>query len=188
MTAKCRCASLRCTGTGGCSASFTACVCMIAVDAAQTNRTAAYFEYPSIVAILQREIRYGIEVDFAHVTVNPLMSKPGPFAYHVGNVNVDYKPSGVSTVDVPAAPGVQKEHRLHGMVANGEYTISAGGSCEPAGRADFCGRRLVCGWGARCVPWLSVKSAPAYKIQNRCHFSTFECRTKAAGTAPPPQG
>ena len=129
MTAKCRCASLRCTGTGGCSASFTACVCMIAVDAAQTNRTAAYFEYPSIVAILQREIRYGIEVDFAHVTVNPLMSKPGPFAYHVGNVNVDYKPSGVSTVDVPAAPGVQKEHRLHGMVANGEYTISAGGSC-----------------------------------------------------------
>ena len=24
--------------------------------------------------------------------------------------------------------------------------------------------------------------------ENRCHFSTFECRTKAAGTAPPPQG
>ena len=55
----------------------------------QTNRTAAYFEYPSTVAILQREIHYGIELDFAHVTVKPLMSKPGPFSYHVGNVNVN---------------------------------------------------------------------------------------------------
>ena len=99
------------------------------VYAAQTNRTAAYFEYPSVVAILQREIRYGIELDFAHVTVKPLMSTPGPFSYHVGNVNVEYKPSGVTTVDVPAPPGVQKEHRLHGMVASGEYTISASGSC-----------------------------------------------------------
>lgn len=97
--------------------------------AAQTNRTAAYFEYPSIVAILQREIRYGIEIDFAHVTVNPLMSKPGPFSYHIGNVNVDYKPRNVTTVDVPAPTGVLKEHRLHGMVPSGEYTISASGSC-----------------------------------------------------------
>ena len=35
----------------------------------QTNRTAAYFEYPSTVAILNREIRYGIEIDFKKVTV-----------------------------------------------------------------------------------------------------------------------
>lgn len=38
----------------------------------QTNRTAAYFEYPSTVAILLREIRYGIELSFQHVTVKPL--------------------------------------------------------------------------------------------------------------------
>ena len=37
----------------------------------QTNRTAAYFEYPSTVAILNREIRYGIEIDFKKVTVRP---------------------------------------------------------------------------------------------------------------------
>lgn len=49
----------------------------------QTNRTSAYFEYPSTVAILQREIRYGIEVDFTKVTVKPLLAKPGPFSYHV---------------------------------------------------------------------------------------------------------
>jgi len=30
----------------------------------QLNRTAAYFEYPSTVAILLREIRYGIEINF----------------------------------------------------------------------------------------------------------------------------
>ena len=98
----------------------------------QTNRTAAYFEYPSTVAILQREIHYGIELDFAHVTVKPLMSKPGPFSYHVGNVNVNYKPSGVTTVDVPAPPGVQKQHRLHGMVPNGQYMVSASGLCAIA--------------------------------------------------------
>lgn len=89
----------------------------------QTNRTAAYFEYPSTVAILNREIRYGIEINFKKVTVKPLMSKPGPFSYHVGNVDVDYKPSATTKIEVPTAPGVHKEYSLHGMVANGGYTL-----------------------------------------------------------------
>jgi|EP01046_Picozoa_sp_COSAG06_P010360 hypothetical protein len=63
------------------------------------------------------------------------MSKPGPFSYHVGNVNVDYKPSGVTSVNVPAPSGVAKEHRLHGMVPGGEYAISASGACALVGDA-----------------------------------------------------
>ena len=53
----------------------------------QLNRTAAYFEYPSTVAILLREIRYGIELAFDHVTVDPMPKTA--FSYHIGNVNID---------------------------------------------------------------------------------------------------
>ena len=34
----------------------------------QLNRTAAYFEYPSTVAILLREVRYGIRLGFSRYT------------------------------------------------------------------------------------------------------------------------
>ena len=49
----------------------------------QTNRTAAYFEYPSTVAILNREIRYGIEIDFKKVTVSPTL-RPSRLRYTLG--------------------------------------------------------------------------------------------------------
>ena len=65
----------------------------------QVNRTAAYFEYPSTVAILLREVRYGIELSFEHVTVDPMPS--AAFSYHIGNVNVDYRPNGTSMLQVP---------------------------------------------------------------------------------------
>jgi hypothetical protein len=61
------------------------------------------------------------------------MATPGPFSYHVGNVDVDYKPSGVTKVAVPAPPGVRKEYSLHGMAAGGAYTLSAAGACALVG-------------------------------------------------------
>ena len=112
----------------------------------QTNRTAAYFEYPSTVAILLREIRYGIFLSFDHITVDPI-DPSQPFSYHIGNVNVDYQPNGTSTVRVPvsgaagfwrtagtpsAAQG--REFRVHGMVALGRYAVDeAEYTCDAAG-------------------------------------------------------
>ena len=111
----------------------------------QTNRTAAYFEYPSTVAILLREIRYGIFLSFDHITVDPI-DPSQPFSYHIGNVNVDYQPNGTSTVRVPvsgaagfwrtagtpsAAQG--REFRVHGMVALGRYAVDeAEYTCDAA--------------------------------------------------------
>ena len=64
------------------------------------------------------------------------MATPGPFSYHVGNVDVDYKPSGVTKVAVPAPPGVRKEYSLHGMAAGGAYTLSAAGACALVGEDE----------------------------------------------------
>jgi hypothetical protein len=95
----------------------------------QANRTAAYFEYPSTVAILLREIRYGIMLGYTGVVVDPMPR--AAFNYHVGNVNVDFKPNGTSYITLPVrtAGGEELEYQLHGMLANSKYTISVGVGC-----------------------------------------------------------
>lgn len=51
------------------------------------NRTAMYFEYPCTVAMLLREVRYGISIGFFNVTIQPFRSSEeevsAPFHYHV---------------------------------------------------------------------------------------------------------
>jgi len=98
----------------------------------QTNRTAAYFEYPSTVAILLREIRYGIELSFDKVTVSPMPN--AAFNYHIGNVNVDYKPNGTSVIQVPpsGSGGGKRVFELVGMIGNAAYSVQAGTACEAA--------------------------------------------------------
>jgi len=54
----------------------------------ELNRTEMYFEYPSVTAMMIHNVRYGIELGFKSVTVSPF--GPKAFAYHVGNIHVDY--------------------------------------------------------------------------------------------------
>jgi hypothetical protein len=98
----------------------------------QANRTAAYFEYPSVVAILLREIRYGITLSFRHVTLNPMPNKA--FSYHIGNVDIDYHPRDTSFLRVPpsGAGGQEREFRFHGMQANVTYVVRASADCAEA--------------------------------------------------------
>lgn len=42
--------------------------------------------------MMLREVRYGIAVSLVNVTVAPL--GVGSFAFHIGNVNVDYSHAG----------------------------------------------------------------------------------------------
>ena len=49
------------------------------------NRTEYYFEYPSLVTMLVREVRYGINLGLMEVTIAPF--GPTDFSYHVGNVS-----------------------------------------------------------------------------------------------------
>lgn len=64
----------------------------------QKNRSEAYFEYPCTVAMLLREIRYGINIGLSNITVDPF--GVSSYSYHVGNVNVDYS-SELVKISVP---------------------------------------------------------------------------------------
>jgi len=91
----------------------------------QLNRTAAYFEYPSTVAILLREIRYGIELAFDHVTVDPMPKTA--FSYHIGNVNIDCEDACCRrSCDMPAAAHTHTHstHPLTVRAVRAEYGVS----------------------------------------------------------------
>jgi len=89
----------------------------------QANRTYAYFEYPSYVTMLLREVRYGIQVGLNHVKLDPFVSNgTTSFGYHVGNVDVDYSPDGVAF----SAPGWnEKAFTITGLVPSVLYDNNA---------------------------------------------------------------
>lgn len=59
-------------------------------------------------------------------------------------MNVDYKPSGVTVIDVPAPAGVAKEYRLHGMLPNATYAVTLAGKSYCIPRIIVpCGRAVT---------------------------------------------
>ena len=84
------------------------------------------------MAILLREIRYGIELSFGHVSVSPMPARA--FHYHIGDVDIDYQPHGTSTLHVPpsGSGGQAREFRLSGMRPNGNYRVHASRECAAA--------------------------------------------------------
>eukprot|EP01052_Picozoa_sp_SAG31_P024701 SAG31_NODE_2119_length_6406_cov_2.443317_2_plen_161_part_00 len=105
---------------------------------------AAYFEYPSTVAILLREIKYGIHIGFAQTTVAPLMQTPTAFSYHVGDVNIDYHPDGLTRINTPSlTPATQpREYRLHNMKPETHY-VAAPVECDVS--VSLAANRLIVG-------------------------------------------
>lgn len=102
-----------------------------------TQRTAAYFEFPSVVAMLTREVRYGIKLGIRNVTVDPLRLPGVRFVFAIGNVLVDYHghnqtnkaPSGVR-MRLPGA-GVARSYTVTGMGPSRRYEITHYGvACE----------------------------------------------------------
>jgi len=98
----------------------------------QPNRTTNYFEYPSTVAMLLREVRYGIRLGWNNVVVDPM--GPSSFNYHVGNVNVDYAPISLA-FDVPGAAGATK-YEVHGVRPSTMFTVVLGAGCAASGAAS----------------------------------------------------
>merc|ERR1712228_660792 len=64
----------------------------------QRNRTFMYFEYPSVTAMMIHYVRYGIQLGLEEITISPF--GPKAFAYHVGNIHLDYS-SDTVTLSVP---------------------------------------------------------------------------------------
>ena len=87
----------------------------------QQNRTFGYFEYPSAIAMLLREVRYGIRLGFAEVAVAPF-GAPARFEYRVGNVRVAYSAERV-VIAVPGSGG--RAHRVEGLTAGATYASAA---------------------------------------------------------------
>ena len=86
-------------------------------------RSPYYHEYPEVVAMLLREITYGIEVGLGSVTVDPL--EPRPFDYDVGDVEVSYSARRVEI----AAPGEgEREYAVHGLIPRARYRVSGAGT------------------------------------------------------------
>eukprot|EP01034_Spumella_vulgaris_P026916 gene26916-33564_t len=69
-------------------------------------RTSFYFEYPSLVAIMLREIRYGINIALRTVEIDPFPS--APFTYALGDVKVI---DGFEVLDAIEKVPVNPKHR-----------------------------------------------------------------------------
>ena len=70
----------------------------------QENRTYYYFEYPALVSMLLKDIRYGVTQGVQSVTIDPFLSStndaPENFEYHTSTVDVMYSLSKVCSVHV----------------------------------------------------------------------------------------
>jgi len=90
----------------------------------QKNRSEAYFEYPCTVAMMLREVRYGINIGISNITLDPF-DHAQSFSYHVGDVNIDYS----STLIKISAPGSDnRTYNVMGMMTNKKYQVSAAGT------------------------------------------------------------
>lgn len=89
-------------------------------------RTPYYFEYPSLVVMMLREVQYGINIDLLNVNIDPF--PPVAYALHLGVVSVDYSNTLV-TLSLPGVAGQaqQKLVTITGLQQNVGYSI--GNSC-----------------------------------------------------------
>jgi hypothetical protein len=86
-------------------------------------RAPYYHEYPEVVAMLLREITYGIEVGLGSVTIDPLERRG--FDYDVGDVEVSYSPR---RVEIAAPGGGERDYAVHGVVPRARYRVSGAGT------------------------------------------------------------
>lgn len=83
-------------------------------------RARYYHEYPEMVAMLLREVRYGVNIGLRTVDISPL--GPTRYHYHIGNVDVDYSPT-VVTFTVPGS-GDKRVSIAH-LIPNALYNVRA---------------------------------------------------------------
>ena len=86
-----------------------------------------YFEYPSLAAMLVREIKYGVELTLDAIAVNPF-GAPSVFQYHTGDVHVSIDPAAVSSLTVPGS-GLFA-YGLHTMLPSAPYKVELAQGCS----------------------------------------------------------
>lgn len=86
-------------------------------------RTPFYFEYPALVTMMLREVRYGVDVSLLSVVIDPFPA--APFTLAVGAVNVQYSAEAV-VVQLPgdSSSATPKSVSVSGLTPNAEYSVS----------------------------------------------------------------
>jgi hypothetical protein len=90
-------------------------------------RAPFYHEYPELVAMLLREVTYGIDLGLGTVTIDPF--GPTAFHWHVGDVDVDY---ARNAVDLTLPGSGQRRFDIHGLAPRARYEISTRGATQRA--------------------------------------------------------
>jgi len=99
-------------------------------------RTAYYFEYPSLVVMMLRELVYGIDLQVGAVTIDPFprLATGTSYLYAFGSVRVYYSESLV-TINIPGEGELSmnidydRKVDIYGMLADTVYTVT--NTCEP---------------------------------------------------------
>jgi hypothetical protein len=87
-------------------------------------RTAFYFEYPSLVAMMLTEIRYGLEMNLASISVAPFQAEGAlDYSFSFGTLSVDYSTSSAVTLRFPGS-GYVRALSVARMLPGGRYAIS----------------------------------------------------------------
>lgn len=99
-----------------------------------------YFEYPSLVTMLLREIKYGIELDLSKIHITPFLapisckdSDPDcvlhamEYEFHIGNIDVTYS----NTLIKISIPGEGMfNYKISNLIPNSLYSIHATKKCN----------------------------------------------------------
>jgi len=83
-------------------------------------RAPYYHEYPEMVAMLLREVRYGVNIGLRTVNISPL--GPTRYHYHIGDVDVAYSPTVVAFT-VPGSG--DKRVAIAHLIPNALYNVRA---------------------------------------------------------------
>ena len=100
-------------------------------------RAPYYHEYPELVAMLLREVSYGIELGLGTVTIDPFERRA--YSHHVGDVDVDYSAKALE-ISLPGSG--ERAFDVHGLTANARYVVVVAGSGPAQSRqvrADVAG-------------------------------------------------
>lgn len=95
-------------------------------------RTDHYFEYPSLITMMLREVVYGINIGLSTVSISPLLLDDTPkFTYHIGNIFVQFDPSVVQ-ISLPGdvSQSSVKSCTVDSLLKHTPYKVS--NSCSSA--------------------------------------------------------
>lgn len=110
-------------------------------DTAAQIRTAYYFEYPSLIAMMLREIRYGLQIGLKKVEVSPFMNldiMEKEFVFAFGDTYLSYSTDMVQ-LRLPSPGSSTRTVAVDGLNANASYTLSGCDQDEATATTDAVG-------------------------------------------------